>query len=147
VLPWRPGSVAARTARRPEGTQTSGATRVRGGDRAREHERGVGNLPLCLWCSLAWWESVPDRRRSRRGVDEGGAGAKNWGVGARAARIRPAIELQRGRQWRLRCSQIHCHLLRCLIPPMSGMKYRRSNLVLLMCTTSYYRLVLRSIKG
>jgi hypothetical protein len=38
-------------------------------------------------------------------------------------------------------------LFRCLIPPMSGMKYRRGNLVLLMRTTLYYRLVLRSIKG
>jgi hypothetical protein len=38
-------------------------------------------------------------------------------------------------------------LFRCLIPPMSGMKYRRGNLVLHMHTTSYYRLVLRSIKG
>jgi hypothetical protein len=38
-------------------------------------------------------------------------------------------------------------LFRCLIPPMSGTKYRRGNLVLLIHTTSYYRLVLRSIKG
>jgi hypothetical protein len=41
----------------------------------------------------------------------------------------------------------HADPFRCLIPPMSDMKYRRGNLVLLMHTTSYHRLVLRSIKG